>query len=241
MGIKCKECKTINLDNARYCKKCGTKLSHGLKYIKYAIYLIVLILFLILISNGTHKKEAESNTTESYLYQNNGISNSTDLPIDQNTSNTDIGNQNNQAEFIENRDTNLTQEYMPKNGYVEMYKEVDSNTITAPLEINTKSGTNYYVKLKDFISQKTIMTIFVRGGERVEVKVPIGTYDFTYASGEDKWYGKDNLFGSNTQYGTLDTTLDFSYDGYNTTGHTLTLYSVIGGNLKTTAINKSQF
>jgi hypothetical protein len=110
----------------------------------------------------------------------------------------------------------------------------------APLSINTSSGSNYLVKLKDAYTKESVMTIFIRGGDSVEVLVPLGSYEITYASGKS-WYGYDHLFGPDTTYNKAESLFTFSDTGYQINGYTITLYSVSNGNLKTTNINSSGF
>lgn len=110
----------------------------------------------------------------------------------------------------------------------------------APLKINTSYGSNYVVKLKDYYTKEPVMTIFVRGGNEIETKVPLGNFEITYASG-DKWYGYDNLFGAETEYSKADEIFSFRDTGYQINGYTITLYRVSNGNLRTTNINKSNF
>jgi len=84
------------------------------------------------------------------------------------------------------------------------------------------------------------MMIFVRGGESIKTKVPLGEYEITYASGKI-WYGYENLFGSETHYSKADEKFSFEKIDNKISGYTITLYPVIGGTLATEDINKSQF
>lgn len=110
----------------------------------------------------------------------------------------------------------------------------------APLKINTSYGLDYVVKLKDTYTKKPIMTIFIRGGGNIETKVPLGTYEITYASGS-KWYGYDYLFGPETGYSKADEVFSFKNTGYQINGYTITLQRVFNGNLKELRISKSDF
>lgn len=137
--------------------------------------------------------------------------------------------------------TPLEQVKMPENGHIKRHKKFSRDTVMAPLEIKTEFGENYFVKLKDSYSKNTIITIFIKGGNSVTVDVPIGSYDFVYASGGDIWFGEQHLFGKQTGYSTIDTTLEFTYDGYQVLGHTLTLYKVVNGNMQTQSISADEF
>lgn len=63
----------------------------------------------------------------------------------------------------------------------------------------TGSNQNYFIELLDWDSNKVITTAFVRVGEMVEMRMPIGTYKLRYTAG-DRWYGEQQLFGSRVKY-----------------------------------------
>lgn len=110
----------------------------------------------------------------------------------------------------------------------------------APFTIETSSGMNYFVKLKDAYSNQTIMEFFIKGRDKISIKVPLGTYKIVYASGE-KWYGYSKLFGDGTIYTKTDQDFTFQETYQGVSGYTITLYRVSNGNLRTSYINKSQF
>lgn len=110
----------------------------------------------------------------------------------------------------------------------------------APFEILSPAGDDYYIKLVDARTEETKVVVFVSGGKRTEVLVPVGTYEMRYASGTT-WYGENYLFGTGTVY--TKASSDFSFvrdpDGYS--GITVTLYKVADGNLPTTAMKPEDF
>lgn len=126
---------------------------------------------------------------------------------------------------------------MPYNGRINSY--TNSQRI-APFTIKTSHGDNYFVKLKDVYSNSTVIDIFIRGGQTVETKVPLGTYKIVYASG-DKWYGEKHLFGKNTSYSKTDQNLNFTQTYNGVSGYTISLYRVANGNLRTSGLNPSEF
>lgn len=126
---------------------------------------------------------------------------------------------------------------MPRSGAEQHYSK---NKKIAPFKIKTSYGSNYLVKLVSAYSQDTIMTIFVKGGDTVTTKVPLGTYVVKYATGKE-WYGYKHLFGKETGYSKADTSFTFENTGYQISGYTITLYRVSNGNLSTTAIDPTQF
>jgi hypothetical protein len=132
---------------------------------------------------------------------------------------------------------NQPEQATPYNGETKIFTYDDR---VAPLKINTSYGLNYVVKLKDAYTKKPIMTIFVRGGVDIETKVPLGTYEITYASGS-KWYGYDYLFGPETGYSKADEVFSFRNTGYQINGYTITLQRVSNGNLREVHIGKSDF
>jgi hypothetical protein len=111
---------------------------------------------------------------------------------------------------------------------------------TAPFIVTGKSGSHCLVKLYDFYTQKPIMTVFVYDKATVQVKIPLGTYELKYATGE-KWYGYDYLFGPTTVYQKAEKKLEFFASGNQQKGHRVTLHPVPQGNLPTSTIKASQF
>lgn len=98
---------------------------------------------------------------------------------------------------------------LPATGFV---KRHTNKSAEAPLQIKTSSGANYLVRLEDLASGKNAMEVFVRGGTTVEVKVPLGTYQLKYASGQN-WYGTTHRFGPETAYNKADTPFRFHIEG----------------------------
>ena len=100
------------------------------------------------------------------------------------------------------------------------------------------------MKLVETWSGQTVGTVYVLGGTSVEVEVPLGTYTMQYATGAI-WYGYKYLFGPETAYAQADETFVFereqTAEGWSISGFTVTLYSVVGGNLSTTRMRASEF
>jgi len=110
----------------------------------------------------------------------------------------------------------------------------------APFSIHTAEGSNYFIKLVDRNTGAEVMTVFVRGGEWVETKVPLGNYEFRYASGKD-WYGEEYLFGTGTVCVKAEKEFDFYNDGMGIMGHTVSLIKQADGNLPTRPITLTEF
>ena len=126
---------------------------------------------------------------------------------------------------------------LPANGET---KAFTWGTALAPFQIKSSAGTNYLLKLIEVGSGKLVMTIFVCGGNTVNVKVPPDTYILKYAAG-NKWYGYHYLFGPNTSYNQASGTVSFRGDGAQIKGKILVLYKVPNGNFHTEAISASKF
>jgi len=112
----------------------------------------------------------------------------------------------------------------------------------APFKIISSRGSNYLLKLADAISGEWVLTVFVRGGDSTEIDVPLGTYVVKYASGET-WYGyaPDHLFGPAASYSKASEYFTFEQRGNTLRGHSITLYKVINGNLRTEKIKPNEF
>jgi hypothetical protein len=95
---------------------------------------------------------------------------------------------------------------LPDNGATTYYSKRDA---IASLTISSPAGTgNYFVKLTAWTSGTTTMTIFVRAGQSVTTKVPLGSYRIKYATGH-QWGGETLLFGPETGYAMVDERFDF--------------------------------
>ncbi len=110
----------------------------------------------------------------------------------------------------------------------------------ARFKVSAPEGTHYWVKLVDATTMAPAIAMFVRSGSTAEAKVPVGTYVIKYASGQ-KWYGTTYLFGPDTAYGKADQTMRFWVEGNVVHGHSMTLYKVRNGNLRTETIPASEF
>ncbi len=117
----------------------------------------------------------------------------------------------------------------------------ESKSGIVPLRINTPAGGgHYWVKVLDLASGRTVMEFFIREGESVTVKLPLGTCRLRYAWGRE-WFGRKLLFGPQTRAAEADETLTFSRQGNRVSGHELTLTKQVGGNLSETAVTPANF
>ena len=131
----------------------------------------------------------------------------------------------------------LPEQPLPKNGSV----RISTGRVgDAPFKITTKPGRHNLVKLINLSDSSEVISIFVQEGRTVEVNVPVGVYRMKIASGI-KWYGTKNKFGREGAYSNADEALTFAYDGNKISGHEITLFGVINGNLKTTEIDPEDF
>lgn len=107
----------------------------------------------------------------------------------------------------------------------------------SPLQIKTNSGSHYWVKIVNaYDEREELVSYFIRGGETLDVTLPVGSYVVKYAYG-DTWYGEEHLFGENTGYSKADEVFEF----YHNQGYVIELIQQLNGNLHTTIIDESQF
>jgi len=99
---------------------------------------------------------------------------------------------------------------------------------------------HYYVKIVDWYTDRLVQTIFIRAGQTVKTKVPLGSYKIKYAMGKT-WYGEIHRFGPSTGYSEADRRLDFKEVDDGIWGHTLELFLQRDGNLHTSQISADQF
>jgi len=111
----------------------------------------------------------------------------------------------------------------------------------APFEVVTRAGSgHYYVKFAKPGEKRAVATMFVRGGSRAEIKLPLGNYELRYAAGE-RWYGTTHLFGPDTAFSEAKSNFRLSDEGDRYTGYTVELYLQVGGNLRTERIAPEDF
>lgn len=84
------------------------------------------------------------------------------------------------------------------------------------------------------------MTAYIVGGQYFETKMPLGTYEIRYASG-DVWYGEKHLFGPSTSYAKADELFNFRYERGGYAGYTIELIMQAHGNLRTQSIGPAAF
>lgn len=107
----------------------------------------------------------------------------------------------------------------------------------APFEIITGSlSGNYYVKLEEVGAATLPITMFIQGGETLEIEMPLGSFQMKYAVG-DVWYGEEFLFGPETQYYLTEQIFDFTQDSEGVSGWPVELIDQAGGNLETTSVD----
>jgi hypothetical protein len=103
--------------------------------------------------------------------------------------------------------------------------------LKAPLDIVAEPGANYFVKLVAPGSRTPVLTAFIRDGEKLSIKVPLGTYDLHIASGKE-WYGIKYLFGPETSLSEAEQDFSFEDTGSSYAGYTVELTPQLNGNLR---------
>jgi ribosomal protein L40E len=234
--IVCPKCKTENIDNAKFCRNCGTNITQvaskanksikqdsedtasGFKEFMWSIIIVGAVIVMIASNSG------DSATTE-------------EAPI---TTEETIGEVAEEAPAIEEVQPQTDNWYaihaplmLPQTGVVE--RELEEGN--APLEIHTSPSTgNYFVKINNIQTGATVIKAFIRSGEIFSTTLPTGEYELKYANGKN-WYGEIDLFGPETSYSKAGET--FSFDGYN--GYTVELIHQVGGNLQAQSIDAGAF
>jgi hypothetical protein len=134
------------------------------------------------------------------------------------------------------------QQPMPPSGIYSSYgpRTVRRSEALPPFKIVTNPGASYFLKLNDWSSGRAVLSIFIRGGEELEVGVPPGIYRIKLASGAT-WYGEEIRFGPNTEYTAIDKPTEFSIEGSQLLGHEIRLVNVRDGNLRRQPISATEF
>ncbi len=110
----------------------------------------------------------------------------------------------------------------------------------APLSILTQSGSNYYIKVLDWVSKTQVLSAFIRGGEPFETTLPLGSYEIKYASG-NSWFGEALDCGERASYFRCNDKFDFVSTPTGYTGYTVKLILQQNGNLKTDKVAADDF
>lgn len=110
--------------------------------------------------------------------------------------------------------------------------------------VSADSDSDAFVKLVSTTDPNKYVTFYVQAGCDATVKVKDGSYIVKYTTGEH-WYGPDAMFGKDAAFTKADETFTFttttsgSYVYYSTIS--ITLYSVVGGDMSTTPITADSF
>lgn len=112
----------------------------------------------------------------------------------------------------------------------------------APFRVVTPEGRDYFVKLVDATSGRDVVALFVRGGQPLDVDVPLGNYRMRYASGA-QWRGERQYFGPGemTQFSEAATTFRFFETATAYEGHVVELIKQVGGNMATRDVSREGF
>lgn len=116
------------------------------------------------------------------------------------------------------------------------------NEGVAPFSVSAPLSSDCYVRLHSYARSDNDVAFYVQAGHEAEVLVPLGTYYLYYSTGST-WYGKDAdnnmVFGSDTRWYKADDMFVFYADAYTYYGHSVSLYSVLNGNLETDPVAAS--
>jgi len=116
-----------------------------------------------------------------------------------------------------------------------------NNKPEAPFQIITSAGSDYFVKLENAYTGEDAVAVYVTGGRRTSVEVPLGSYRMKYATGKT-WYGEKHLFGpDDTNFYSSNDIMNFRVQGNYINGYTVELIRQVGGNLETRPISANDF
>lgn len=121
----------------------------------------------------------------------------------------------------------------PVTGDVRWYGQSGA-TSTAPLTITApvRPGMHHVVRLDEWHSGKPVVLIPVRAGETALIKVPLGRYRVTMATGS-RWLGAEKLFGLSSEVKEAIDPLEFYATSTGTMGHKIDLAGHLHGNMPT--------
>lgn len=121
----------------------------------------------------------------------------------------------------------------PPHGQVMWYVSAPDAT-GAPLTIKAPARGDqlHAVRINEAGTGRLVGLVPLRVGETVSVSVPLGTYEFVFASGRS-WHGPEKLFGFTGKKTKTAEPLHFYRTGSQTMGHTIDLTQRVDGNLPT--------
>jgi hypothetical protein len=122
---------------------------------------------------------------------------------------------------------------LPQQGTYAVY---ETSPRESPLTIKTSPGSNYFVKLQDVLTERPIISFFIRNGLPLDEDVPTGNFLLKYASG-NAWCNDRDLFGPETLTQQADKTFLFARDNH----WDLELIKQRNGNLSTHSIPRNKF
>lgn len=117
-----------------------------------------------------------------------------------------------------------------------LYARYDQSQEVAPLKLKTQYGSDYFIKVVEAATGRPVRSFYVRGGSILNVRVPVGSFELKYATGNN-WCGERDLFGSGTRTLKADQTFQFTENE----GYTVELIARHGGNLRTEEISRGAF
>ena len=104
------------------------------------------------------------------------------------------------------------------------------------LYVNTNDGDDYFLKLVDATTKRTIRSAYLHGGVRGSIPVPSGTYLLYWNSGR-VWYGPTTGFGPKSSKQRSRGTITFDSQSE----WEVTLYPVPQGNMRNEEIDNDEF
>jgi hypothetical protein len=117
---------------------------------------------------------------------------------------------------------------------------VSRGSSQALLVVNTKSGSDYYIKLVDAYDKRIVRSFYLHGGGTGEIHVPAGAFIMLINQG-DTWYGPKIGFGPNSSRSRIREEIVIEATGNEDDGIEITLQSVANGNLRSEGVSSSEF
>ncbi|MCH8568544.1 MAG: J domain-containing protein [Balneolales bacterium] len=113
----------------------------------------------------------------------------------------------------------LISQMLPHNGSKILFFKDDA---IAPLELLATTDRNFLVRIINSDNRLPAMTVFVRAGRQLHLRLPDGDYNIRYTAG-NSWFGPDHKFGPNGQFFEESQTFTFSSENDTLFGHFIRL------------------
>ena len=113
-------------------------------------------------------------------------------------------------------------------------------TRTTPFQVRAAAGGQYFIKLVNVADEGDVIFLYARGGNTLDVAMPVGTYRMRFATGPT-WHGDKVLFGPQTTYWSAEQTVAFRNPRSGPAAVAIEISGQRGGRMRVSSIDRNRF